>query len=73
MLIVSRVFERDKPGAMVSRIAKSQTTTMSGYVERVLTLLGRASYCGLIFCLVCMITRRANLAANEQKVLLQVV
>jgi len=34
---------------------------------------GGASYCGLIFCLVRMIARRTNLAANEQKLLLQVV
>ena len=53
-------------------LPKSQPTTMSGYAERVLTLLGWASYCGLIFCLVRMIARRTNLAANERKFLLQV-
>jgi hypothetical protein len=46
---------------------------MSGYAERVLTLLGWASYCGLIFCLVRMIARRNNLAEGQQKVRVQVL
>jgi hypothetical protein len=45
---------------------------MSGYAERVLSLLGWASYGGLIFCLVRMIARRTHLAASERKVLILV-